>query len=74
MRLAIWYHVPHPGFLRTLHWHRADTWNLFVDDAMEVACYRQFRLSKCHHLLIDLFDGIMGAPLTMRRQEGMTDE
>jgi hypothetical protein len=25
-------------------------------------------------LLIDLFDGIMGAPLTMRRQEGMTDE
>jgi hypothetical protein len=29
-------YVTHAGFLRTPHWHRADTWNLFVDEAMEV--------------------------------------
>ena len=32
--------VTHAGFLRTPHWHRADTWHLFVDEAMEVAYYR----------------------------------
>ena len=30
-------YVTHAGFLRTPHWHRADTWNLVVDEAMEVA-------------------------------------
>jgi hypothetical protein len=43
------------GFLRTPHWHRADTWHLFVDEAMEVAYYRAFRLRKYRHLLVDLF-------------------
>jgi hypothetical protein len=48
-------HVTHAGFLRTPNWHRADTWNLFIDEAMEVAYYRQFRLRKYRHLLLDLF-------------------
>ena len=33
-------YVTHAGFLRTPHWHRADTWNLVVDEAMEVAYHR----------------------------------
>ena len=48
-------YVTHAGFLRTPHWHRADTWNLFVDEAMEVAYHREFRLRKYRHLLLDLF-------------------
>jgi hypothetical protein len=47
--------VTHAGFLRTPHWHRADTWNLFVDEAMEVTYHREFRLRKYRHLLLDLF-------------------
>jgi superfamily II DNA or RNA helicase len=45
----------HAGLLRTPYWHRADTWNLFIDEAMEVAYHRKFRLKKYRHLLIDLF-------------------
>ena len=45
----------HAGFLRTPHWNRADTWNLFVDEAMEVAYHREFRLRKYRHLLTELF-------------------
>jgi hypothetical protein len=48
--------ITHAGFLRTPHWHRADTWNLFVDEAMEVAYHREFRLRKYRHLLLDLFN------------------
>ena len=48
-------YVTHAGFLRTPHWHRADTWNLFVDEAMEVTYHREFRLRKYRHLLLDLF-------------------
>ena len=46
----------HAGFLRTPHWHRADTWNLFIDEPMEVTYHRVFRLRKYRHLLVDLFD------------------
>ena len=48
-------YVTHAGFLRTPHWHRADTWNLVVDEAMEVAYHREFRLRKYRDLLLDLF-------------------
>ena len=48
--------VTHAGFLRTPHWHRADTWHLFVDEAMEVAYHRAFHLKKHRQLLLDLFD------------------
>ena len=48
-------YVTHAGFLRTPHWHRADTWNLFVDEAMEVTYHREFRLRTYRHLLLDLF-------------------
>jgi hypothetical protein len=48
-------YVTHAGFLRTPHWHREDTWNLFVDEAMEVTYHREFRLRKYRHLLLDLF-------------------
>jgi hypothetical protein len=48
-------YVTHAGFLRTPHWHRPDTWNLFVDEAMEVTYHREFRLRKYRHLLLDLF-------------------
>jgi hypothetical protein len=48
-------YVTHAGFLRAPHWHRADTWNLFVDEAMEVTYHREFRLRKYRHLLLDLF-------------------
>ena len=48
-------YVTHAGFLRTPHWHRADTWNLVVDEAMEVTYHREFRLRKYRHLLLDLF-------------------
>ena len=48
-------YVTHAGFLRTPHWHRADTWNLVVDEAMEVAYHREFRLKKYRDLLLDLF-------------------
>jgi hypothetical protein len=47
-------YVTHAGFLRTPHWHRADTWNLFIDEAMEVTYHREFRLKKYHDLLLDL--------------------
>ena len=47
--------ITHAGFLRTPHWHRADTWNLAVDEAMEVAYHREFRLRKYRDLLLDLF-------------------
>ena len=48
-------YVTHAGFLRTPHWHRADTWNLVVDEAMEVTYHREFRLRKYRDLLLDLF-------------------
>ena len=48
-------YVTHAGFLRTPNWHRSDTWNLFVDEAMEVTYHREFRLRKYRHLLLDLF-------------------
>jgi hypothetical protein len=48
--------VTHAGFLRTPNWHRADTWHLFIDEAMEVAYHRQFHLKKHRQLLLDLFD------------------
>jgi hypothetical protein len=48
-------YVTHAGFLRTPHWHRADTWSLFVDEAMEVAYHREFRLRKYRDLLLNLF-------------------
>jgi hypothetical protein len=47
--------LTHAGFLRTPHWHRADTWNLFIDEVMEIAYHRKFRLKKYRGLLIDLF-------------------
>jgi hypothetical protein len=47
-------YVTHAGFLRTPHWHRSDTWNLFVDEAMEVTYHREFRLRRYRHLLLDL--------------------
>jgi hypothetical protein len=47
--------LTHEGFARTPHWHRADTWNLFVDEPMEVTYHREFRLRKYRNLLIDLF-------------------
>jgi hypothetical protein len=47
--------VTHAGFLRTPHWHRPDTWNLFVDEAIEVTYHRKFRLRRYRHLLTDLF-------------------
>ncbi len=48
-------YVTHAGFLRTSHWHRADTWNLFIDEPMEITYHREFRLRKYRDLLIDLF-------------------
>ena len=47
--------ITHAGFFRTPHWHRADTWNLFIDEVMEIAYHRNFRLRKYRRLLIDLF-------------------
>jgi hypothetical protein len=49
--------VTHAGFLRTPHWHRANTWNLFIDEAMEVTYHRKFTLRPKHrNLLIDLIN------------------
>jgi RAD3-like DEAD/DEAH box helicase len=48
--------VTHAGFLRRPHWHRADKWHLFVDEATEVAYHRQFHLKKHRQPLLDLFE------------------
>lgn len=48
--------VTHAGFLRTPHWHRADTWNLMVDEALDITYHRKFRLKKYRHLLTDFFE------------------
>jgi hypothetical protein len=47
--------ITHAGFSRTPHWHRAGTWNLFIDEVMEVTYHRRFRLKKYQRLLTDLF-------------------
>ena len=59
-------YVTHAGFLRTPHWHRADTWHLYVDEAMEVTYRREFRLRKYRHLLLDLFQAYSVAPRAIR--------
>ena len=47
--------VTHAGFLRTPHWHRADTWHLFVDEPMEIIYRRVLRLKEHRHLILDFF-------------------
>src|SRR5689334_16393206 len=47
-------HITHAGLLRTGYWHRAHDWYLFLDETIDVAYHRRFRLEQHRDLLIGL--------------------
>src|SRR6476469_3667008 len=50
-------YLTHAGFLYTPHWHRADTWHLYVDEPIEITYHRKIKLRARHRdLLLNLIN------------------
>jgi hypothetical protein len=48
-------YITHAGFLRTEAWHRAKDWDVYLDEAIDIAYHRRLRLKDHRHLLDGLF-------------------